>query len=81
MYKRVKTNVRTSGGDANDFLVDIGLHEGSSLNPFLFTIVWMDLLKRSEMSYHCACYSWMILSLLMKLGKELRLSWNDEGIL
>jgi len=39
MYEETKTRVRTSGEDPNDFLVDIGLHQGSTLSPFLFTII------------------------------------------
>jgi len=39
MYEGVKTNVRTSAGDMEYFTIDIGLHQGSTLSPFLFTIV------------------------------------------
>jgi len=45
MYERVRTRVRTSGGDTEDFFIGIGFHQGSSLSPFLFTIV-MDELTR-----------------------------------
>ena len=46
MYVRVVTNVRTCGGITSDFSTAIGLHQGSALSPFLFTIV-MDELTRA----------------------------------
>jgi len=45
MYEGVKTVVRSSVGDTEYFPIDIGLHQGSALNPFLFTII-MDELTR-----------------------------------
>ena len=38
MYKDIKTRVRTLGGNTNNFSVDIKLHQGLGLDPFLFTI-------------------------------------------
>jgi len=37
MYDNVMTSVRTSDGDTDDFLIKIGLHEGSALSPYLFS--------------------------------------------
>jgi len=45
MYKGVRTSVRSAAGDTKYFPVDIGLHQGSALSPFLFTII-MDELTR-----------------------------------
>ena len=45
MYEGVRTRVRTVIGDTEDFPIDIGLHQGSALSPFLFTTV-MDELTR-----------------------------------
>jgi len=45
MYEGVKTSVRSSAGDTEYFHIDIGLHQGSALSPFLFTII-MDELTR-----------------------------------
>jgi len=45
MYERVNTSVRTSACNIEYFPIDIGLHQGSALSPFLFTIV-MDELTR-----------------------------------
>jgi len=38
-------NVRTPGGVTNDFFVSIGLHQGSALNQFLFTLVMGEPIK------------------------------------
>nr|XP_009781046.1 PREDICTED: uncharacterized protein LOC104230013 [Nicotiana sylvestris]XP_016474878.1 PREDICTED: uncharacterized protein LOC107796599 [Nicotiana tabacum] len=43
MYDGAKTRVRTAGGDSNYFSVEMGLHQGSILSPFLFSLA-MDLL-------------------------------------
>ena len=45
MYEGVRTRVRTGIGDTEDFSIDIGLHQGSALSPFLFITV-MDELTR-----------------------------------
>ncbi|KAL3343306.1 hypothetical protein AABB24_027051 [Solanum stoloniferum] len=46
MYDGAKTRVRTVGGDSEHFPVEMGLHQGSVLSPFLFALV-MDELTRS----------------------------------
>jgi len=48
MYEGVKTSVRTSAGDIEDFPIDIRLHQGSSLSPFLFTIVMDELIREVQ---------------------------------
>jgi hypothetical protein len=45
MYDNVVTSVPTSDGDTNDFPVNIGLHQGSALSPYLFALV-MDEVTR-----------------------------------
>ncbi|XP_070022785.1 secreted RxLR effector protein 78-like [Nicotiana sylvestris] len=45
MYDDAKTRVRTEGGDSEHFPVVMGLHQGSSLSPFLFALA-MDVLSR-----------------------------------
>ena len=45
MYEGAKTSVRSLVGAMEDFPIDIGLHQGSALSPFLFTII-MDELTR-----------------------------------
>jgi hypothetical protein len=39
MYDNVVTSVRTSNGDSNDFPINIRLHQGSALSPYLFASV------------------------------------------
>ncbi|KAF3616363.1 putative protein phosphatase 2C 47-like [Capsicum annuum] len=46
MYDNVKTRVRTTGGDSEHVPFLTGLHQGSTLNPFLFALM-MDVLTRS----------------------------------
>jgi hypothetical protein len=45
MYDNVVTSVRTSNRDTNDFSINIGLHQGSALSPYLFALV-MDEVTR-----------------------------------
>ncbi|VFQ98440.1 unnamed protein product [Cuscuta campestris] len=45
MYDGAMTKVRTSGGVSDSFSVGMGLHQGSTLSPFLFSLV-MDVLTQ-----------------------------------
>ncbi|KAK3556344.1 hypothetical protein QTP70_007095 [Hemibagrus guttatus] len=45
MYERSRTVVRCAVGQTEEFNVEVGLHQGSALNPFLFAIV-MDQLSK-----------------------------------
>jgi len=45
MYKNAMTFVRTCDGDTTDFPINIGLHQGSALSPYLFDLV-MDEVTR-----------------------------------
>ena len=46
MYERSKTKVRTLTGSTNEFQIDVGLHQGSALSPFLFIVI-LDVLTES----------------------------------
>jgi hypothetical protein len=46
MYDNVVTSVRTSDVDTNGFAINIGLHQGSALSPYLFALV-MDEVTRN----------------------------------
>ena len=39
MYRKVRSFVRVHGTFSNNFLVQVGLHQGTMLSPLLFTIV------------------------------------------
>jgi hypothetical protein len=45
MYNNVVTSVRTSDGDANDFPINIGIQQGSSLNAYLFALVMDEVIR------------------------------------
>jgi hypothetical protein len=45
MYDNVVTSVRISDGDTNDFPINIRLHQGSALSPYLFALM-MDEITR-----------------------------------
>lgn len=70
MCEGVVTRVRTFGGDTNDFPIDIRLHQGSTLSPFLFACVMDELPKESKIRYHNVCYLWIISFLSMRLVIE-----------
>ncbi|KAF3623633.1 putative 60S ribosomal protein L18-1 [Capsicum annuum] len=46
MYEGGKTRVRMAGGNLGHFPVETGLHQGSTLSPFLFALV-IDVLTRN----------------------------------
>ena len=45
MYDGIMANVRTCGGITSDFFITIGLHQESTLSPFLFSIVIDELTR------------------------------------
>ncbi|KAK3557745.1 hypothetical protein QTP86_000302 [Hemibagrus guttatus] len=47
MYERSRTVVRCAVGQTEEFKVEVGLHQGSALSPFLFAIV-MDQFESRE---------------------------------
>jgi len=53
MHTGVRTRVKTFVGDIDNFPIDIGLHQGSTLSPFLFTIVMDELTKGIQDEIPC----------------------------
>jgi len=45
LYDEVVASVRTAGGYTSEFPIQIGLHQGYALSPYLFTIVMGELTK------------------------------------
>ena len=45
MYARVSTNIETQVGIIESFLFKIGLHQGSKLSPFIFTVIMEEISK------------------------------------
>ena len=48
MYKNALTFVRTCGGDTTDFSINIGLHQGSALSPYLFALVMDEVTRDTQ---------------------------------
>ncbi|KAK3511278.1 hypothetical protein QTP70_034775 [Hemibagrus guttatus] len=48
MYERSRTVVRCAVGQTEEFNVEVGLHQGSALSPFLFAIVMDQLSEEVE---------------------------------
>ncbi|KAH1202220.1 NADH dehydrogenase [ubiquinone] 1 beta subcomplex subunit 8, mitochondrial [Glycine max] len=58
MYDRVSTSVRTQDGESDDFPITIGLHQGSTLSPYLFTLI-LDVLTEQiqEIAPRCMLFA------------------------
>ncbi|KAL5189467.1 Enoyl-CoA hydratase 2, peroxisomal [Glycine soja] len=58
MYDRVSTSVRTQGGESDDFPITIGLHQGSTLSPYLFTLILDALTEQiQEIAPRCMLFA------------------------
>ena len=51
MYNNVVTSVRTSDRDTDDFPIKIGLHQGSTLSPYLFALVMDEVTREHPLVY------------------------------
>ena len=58
MYERASASVRTQDGTMDDFPITIGLHQGSTLSPYLFTLV-LDVLTEhiQELAPRCMLFA------------------------
>ena len=45
MYDRVSTNIHTPMGMTKSFPIKVGLHQGSALSPFIFTVILEEISK------------------------------------
>ena len=48
MYNGAIASVRTTGGEINEFAIIVGLHQGSTLSPYLFALVMDELTRRIQ---------------------------------
>ncbi|KAK3531808.1 hypothetical protein QTP70_029724, partial [Hemibagrus guttatus] len=55
MYERSRTVVRCAVGQTEEFNVEVGLHQGSALSPFLFAIVMDQLSEEQTMVTQMSC--------------------------
>jgi hypothetical protein len=53
VYDTVVTSVRTSDRDTNDFPLNIGLHQGSALSPYLFALVMDEVTRDIQGGISC----------------------------
>ncbi|KAK3545468.1 hypothetical protein QTP70_007685 [Hemibagrus guttatus] len=56
MYERSRTVVRCAVGQTEEFNVEVGLHQGSALSPFLFAIVMDQLSEEVRQFIYTAVY-------------------------
>jgi hypothetical protein len=76
MYDNIVTNVRISDGDTNDFSINIGLHQGSALSPYLFALV-MDEITRDIQGDIPWCMLFVDDAVWwMRVGRGLTRSWS-----
>ena len=45
MYDKVSTNIHTPVGMTESFPIKVGLHQGSALSPFIFTVIMEEISK------------------------------------
>ena len=60
MYNNVMTSVRTNDGNTDYFLIKIGLHQGSTLNPYLFALLMDEITRNIQGDIYCVCCSLMM---------------------
>jgi hypothetical protein len=75
MYDDVVTSVRTSDEGTNDFLINIGLHQGSALSPYLFALVIDEVTRDIQ----CGLPWCMLFADVVVLVDESRM-WVDQNL-
>jgi Reverse transcriptase (RNA-dependent DNA polymerase) len=45
MYTNIMTCIRACDGESDTFSIKIGLHQGSALNSYIFTLVMDEIIK------------------------------------
>ncbi|KAK8921435.1 hypothetical protein KSP39_PZI020494 [Platanthera zijinensis] len=54
MYTNSMTRVRTSEGLTQFFFITVGLHLGSTLSPYLFTLILDELTRHIQQAIPCS---------------------------
>jgi hypothetical protein len=76
MYDNVVTSVRTSDGDTNDFSINIGLHQWSTLSPYLFALVMDEVTRDIQGGIPwCTLFADDVIW-WMRVGQGMNKSWN-----
>ena len=58
MYDRVSTSIQTPVGITEPFPVKVGLHQGSALSPFIFTVIMEEISKSIwETAHWCMIFA------------------------
>ena len=81
MYHQCETVVRYAAGTSEPFAVEVGLHQGSALNPFLFAIMVDSLTEtiRKEAPWQMMFADDVVLCVREKDVLELELEQWREG--
>ncbi|XP_019227545.1 PREDICTED: uncharacterized protein LOC109208845 [Nicotiana attenuata] len=75
MYDGAKTRPRAAGGDSDHFPVEMGLHQGPALRPFLFALALEVLTRHIQGEVPWCMVSADDMSRLMRRVMELTLGW------
>lgn len=75
MYYHSTTCIRTTIGNTKSFLVGIGLHQGSTLSPYIFVLIMDVVSLKVHGEVHGVCFLQMIFFLVAEsmTGMNVRL--------
>jgi hypothetical protein len=76
MYNNIVKNVQTSDRDTNDFSINIGLHQGSALSRYLFSLVMDEVTRDIQAIIPWRCSLQMMWFWWMRVGHGLTRSWS-----
>ena len=85
MYKGSRTRVRSSVGTMEEFGVRVGLHQGSSLSPYLFNLLMHDSVQNIKeeapwtMLFADDMFWWMkVVMVLREIWRDGEEHWRRE---
>jgi hypothetical protein len=77
MYDNIVISIQISDRDTNDFPINIGLHQGSSLSPYLFALVMDEVTRDIQCGIPwCMLFEDDVVLVGMRVGPELTRSWR-----